>query len=99
MPITTASRKGISAVAAAACKERVLLTSQGRPVAVVDSAERIDESLREVRQAAGAVLDWAASLVSERSERMTLDQVCSRLDLDADRIRDLAQQRLTSPSV
>lgn len=96
MPITTASRKGISAVAAAAAIERVILTSQGRPVAVMDSAERLDASVREVREAASAVLDWAASLVSQRGERMTLDQVCSRLDVNADIIRDLAQRRQVS---
>ena len=96
MPITIASRKGISAVAAAAATERVVLTSQGRPVAVMDSAERLDASLREVREAAGAVLDWAASLVSQRGDRMTLDQVCSRLDLDANIVRGLAQQRQAS---
>ncbi len=35
MPISTAARKGVSAVAASAAEHRVVLTSLGRPVAVV----------------------------------------------------------------
>jgi hypothetical protein len=92
MSITTASRKGISAVAAAAATERVVLTNRGLPVAVVDTAERLDESVREVRQAAGAVLDWAASLVSQRGQRTTLEEVCARVGVDADVVRDRARQ-------
>jgi hypothetical protein len=93
MPITTAERKGVSAVAASAEKERVLLTSHGRTVAVADSAERLDESLRVVREAAGAVLDWAASLVSERGDRLTLDEVCARTGVDPDVVRERVRQR------
>ncbi len=83
MPITTASRKGVSALAAAAQAERVILTNHGRPVAVVDSAERIDETVRQVREAASAVLDWAASRVSERGETMSFEELCVRAGVDA----------------
>jgi hypothetical protein len=38
MPITAASRKGISAVAAASHEQRSVLTSHGRVIAVLDSA-------------------------------------------------------------
>jgi PHD/YefM family antitoxin component YafN of YafNO toxin-antitoxin module len=91
MPITVASRKGVSALAAEASQSRVILTNHGRPVAVVDSAERIDEDMRRLREASAAVLDAAADLVSQRSEKFDLDAVCLRLGLDANSIRTRAK--------
>jgi PHD/YefM family antitoxin component YafN of YafNO toxin-antitoxin module len=82
MPITVASKKGVSAVAAAAQVERVVLTNHGHPVAVVDSAERIDETVRMMREAASAVLDWAASRVAGRGETMGFEELCSRAGVD-----------------
>lgn len=96
MPITIAAKKGVSAVAATAEKERVILTSHGRAVAVVDSAERLDESIRTIREAADAVLDWAASLVSERGDRLTLEEVCARSGVDPALVRERAQLRSTA---
>lgn len=96
MPITVASRKGVSAVAAEAEERRIVLTSHGRVVAVVDSAERIDESLRQVREAALAVLDSAANNVSSRTEKLDLDRVCARLGIDAKAIRERASARITA---
>jgi prevent-host-death family protein len=90
MPISTASRKGVSAVAAAAEDERVVLTSHGRVVAVVDSAERLDEQARLLREARLVVLDAAGDLVSSRGLVMNLDQVCERLGLDPQLVRDRA---------
>lgn len=87
MPLSTASRKGISAVAAASETERIVLTNHGRAVAVVDSAERLDEQARLVRQACQAVLDSAADLVAERGKRFDLDDACLRLGLDPARVR------------
>ena len=91
MPITVASRKGVSALAAEASHSRVILTNHGRPVAIVDSAERIDQDLRRLREASAAILDVAADLVSQRSEKFDFDAVCSRLGLDASSIRSKAQ--------
>jgi PHD/YefM family antitoxin component YafN of YafNO toxin-antitoxin module len=91
MPITVASRKGVSALAAEASRSRVILTNHGRPVAIVDSAERIDQDMQRLRAASAAILDAAADLVSQRSEKFDLDAVCSRLGLDANSIRDKAQ--------
>ena len=93
MPMSTASRKGLSSVAAAAHDQRVILTSHGRTVAVVDSPERVDEDSRRIREATLAVLDAAAELVSGRSAKLDLDEVCSRLGLDPDRVRVLAETR------
>jgi PHD/YefM family antitoxin component YafN of YafNO toxin-antitoxin module len=93
MPITVAARKGVSAVATAATDTRVVLTNHGRPVAIVDSAERIDADLRRLREAAAAVLDAAADLVSQRSSTFDLDEVCVRLGIDPERVRARAGQR------
>jgi hypothetical protein len=87
MPITVASRKGVSGLISDAANQRVLLTSHGRPVAAVDSAERLDEDIRLLRETRLAVLDAAADLISQRSEKFNLDQVCSRLGVNADQIR------------
>ena len=75
-------------MAAAAEDERVVLTSHGRVVAVVDSAQRLEEHAREVREARLAVLDAAADLVSARGTRMNLAEVCARLGIDPDRVRE-----------
>ena len=74
-------------------EQRVVLTSHGRPVAVVDSAERLDESARLIREASLAVLDAAADLVSARGKKFSLDEVCTRVGVDAGRVRELAAER------
>ena len=90
MPMSTASRKGVSAVAVAAGEQRIVLTSHGRVVAVVESAERLDEQARQVREARLAVLDAAADLVSARGSKHSLDEVCARLGIDPVRVRERA---------
>ncbi|HEY5248708.1 MAG TPA: hypothetical protein VIJ15_09720 [Dermatophilaceae bacterium] len=93
MPVSTASRKGVSGVVSAAEEHRVILTSHGRAVAVVDSAGNLDEDIRRLREASLAVLDAAADLVAGRSKKFSLDDVCARLGMDADRVRSLAEKR------
>ena len=93
MPVSTASRKGVSGVVRAAEQQRVVLTSHGRAVAVVDSAANLDEDIRRLREASLAVLDAAADLVAGRSVKFSLDDVCARLGMDADQIRSLAEKR------
>jgi len=87
MPVSTASRKGVSAVAATAAHQRVVLTSLGRPVAVVDSAERLDEDVRRLREGARVILDAYATVTADRSKRLSLTDVCARLGLDEARVR------------
>jgi prevent-host-death family protein len=93
LPIAAASRKGVSGLVAASEEQRVILTSHGRPVAVVDSAERIDEDIRKIREAKLAILDAAADLASQRSRKFSLSEVCDRLDVDEARVRALAAER------
>jgi PHD/YefM family antitoxin component YafN of YafNO toxin-antitoxin module len=93
MPITVAARKGVSAVAATAEERRVVLTNHGHPVAVVDSAERIDDALRRAREAARTVVEAAADAVIERGPaKLHLDDVCARLGISPDRVRARAHE-------
>lgn len=93
MPVSTASRKGVSGVVHASDDARVVLTSHGRPVAVVDAAERLDEDVRKLREASLAVVDAAANLVAGRTKTFNLDEVCARVGVDAAEVRRLAAER------
>ncbi|NYE03011.1 prevent-host-death family protein [Kineosphaera limosa] len=86
VPITLASRQGVSRLAAEADRSRIILTSHGRPVAVVDSAERLDEDARKMREAAAAVLDSALAQLDRRSERLDLAAACERLGVSLDKV-------------
>jgi hypothetical protein len=92
VPISMAERKGISAVAEMSGTARVALTSHGRVVAVVDSADRVDAQAREIREASWAVVEAAADLVAGRTRRFTLDEVCAKAGVSADRVRERAAQ-------
>ncbi|PXX68779.1 hypothetical protein DFR70_102465 [Nocardia tenerifensis] len=96
VPITTASRKGVSGLVAASEEQRVILTSHGRAVAVVDSADRIDEDLRKIREAKLAILDAAADLASNRTRTFDLAEVCVRLGVDEARVRAIAAERVAN---
>ncbi|MEO7124021.1 MAG: hypothetical protein ABI400_13075 [Lacisediminihabitans sp.] len=92
MPVSAAARKGISAVAAGAAEQRIVLTRMGHDVAVVDSAQRLDETVRVVRSAAREVLDSYAGLAHSRGGSNSLAEVCARLGLDEAFVRDRAAQ-------
>lgn len=92
MPVSVGSRKGLSKVVAAAEEQRVLLTNHGRVVAVVDSAERLDEDLRRLREAADSVIEMAmGEAVGNVGKRWDLDAVCDRLGLDSATVRKRAE--------
>ncbi len=93
--MSLASRKGLSAVAASAADHRIVLTSHGRAVAVIDTADRLDEDVRVVREAALAVLDAAANLVSDRSTKSSLADVCTRLGIDIEKVNAKVALRRT----
>jgi hypothetical protein len=92
MPVSVASRKGVSALTHEAVGYRVVLTSLGRAVAVVDSAERIDEDLRKVREAARLVVESLAENAKGRSTLLDLDAVCARLEISVADVRARAHQ-------
>lgn len=88
MPVSVAARKGVSALAAEAAAHRVVLTSHGRPVAVVDSAERLDEDIRTLREAARLVTEaFADQAMEAHPAKLSLDEVCARLGLDVETVR------------
>lgn len=89
--MSSASRMGVSRLAAESESKRVALTSHGRVVAVVDSAERIDEDVRRMREAAVTVLDAAADLVSQRGTTLDLDATCQKLGIDPAAVRERAE--------
>lgn len=94
MPISTASRKGVSGVVAAAEEGPIILTSHGRAVARIEGPERAEESARILREATLAVLDAAADLTQQRVQQFSLVDVCARLGLDEERVRALADERM-----
>ena len=92
MSVSYASRKGISALTREAASYRVVLTSFGRAVAVVDSAERIDEDLRKIREAARLVVELMAENAKGRSTTLDLEEVCNRLGISVVDVHARAQQ-------
>lgn len=91
--MTTASRMGISALAAKSADGKVMLTSHGRPVAVLGSAEHLDEDARLMRESAAAVLDAAADLASANGTLLSLAETCDRLGVDVDQVRRRAAEK------
>lgn len=92
LPVSLAASKGVSALAQLSEEKRVALTSHGRVVAVVDSPARVDAEVREVRDAAWAVMEAAADLASQRSGRYSLDELCAKVGVNPSRVRDRADQ-------
>ena len=92
IPVSVASRKGISALAHEATEHRIVLTSFGRAVAVVDSSERIDRDLRKVREAALLVVESMAENAKGRSTTLDLEEVCARLGISVADVHARAQQ-------
>ncbi len=92
VPVSAAARKGVSALAEMSEDMRVALTSHGRVVAVVDSPGRVDEEVRMVREAAWSVVEASADLVAQRSRRYSLEQLCAKVGVDVNRVRERAEQ-------
>jgi hypothetical protein len=67
-----------------------VLTSLGRPVAVVDSAARTDETARLLRGMEREVVDGFAAAASRGASTLTLAEVCARLGLDESAVRERA---------
>ncbi|CAM3446870.1 hypothetical protein H7J08_19395 [Mycobacterium frederiksbergense] len=90
IPISVAARKGVSALAELSAENRVALTSHGRVVAVVDSPDRVDAEVREVRDAAWAVVEAASELATSRDRMYSLDELCAKAGIDVGRVRERA---------
>lgn len=93
VPIAAAAERGVSWLNAQAADRRVVLTKYGRPAAVVDSAARLDEAARLVREARREVVEQMCEVAAGRAgQRHTLDAICERLGIDRDRVRQRARQ-------
>lgn len=92
VPMSLASRHGVSRLASEASEARIALTSHGRVVAVVDSAERLDEDARKMREAAAVILDSAAERLYDRSAHFSLEDACAKLGISPDRVRTRADE-------
>jgi hypothetical protein len=92
MPVSVAARKGVSALTHEAAEHRIILTSLGRAVAVVDSAERLDEDLRRLRDAARIVVGAYADMAASRAQRFSLADACAQLGLSAEAVESRAAE-------
>lgn len=91
VPIAAAAERGVSWLNDVAAERRIVLTKYGRPGAVIDSAERLDETARLVREARREVVEHLCDAAAGRSGAWhDLDAVCERLGIDADRVRERA---------
>jgi len=90
VPIQEASKRGVSWLNDTASERRILLTRFGRVNAVIDSAERLDETAAKVEAARREVVEQFADLALDRSSKWSLEDVCTKLGLDVDRVRDRA---------
>jgi len=92
MSVSVAARKGVSALTREVVSYRVVLTSLGRAVAVVDTAERIDEDLRKVREAARLVVESMFETAKGRSMALNIEEVCTRLGISVADVHARAEQ-------
>jgi PHD/YefM family antitoxin component YafN of YafNO toxin-antitoxin module len=79
IPATLASRKGIGYLTREAEDHTVVLTSHGHSVGVLMSPAEYDQQVRVLREAAATLIETATSLVADRSDFQTVDQVRQRL--------------------
>lgn len=91
VPISVASRRGVSWLSETAAGRRVVLTRFGAVQAVVDSAERIDEGAARIRDAARLVVERYAEAGLGRANTVALADACAKLGLDPARVRARAE--------
>lgn len=59
---------------------------------MVDSAERLDQSAARIDDAAQVVIEAFSGVSASRTLPNSLDDVCKRLNLDPDKIRERATE-------
>lgn len=59
---------------------------------MVDSAERLDQSAARIDDAAKVVIEAFSGVSASRTLPNSLDDVCKRLNLDPDKIRERATE-------
>ncbi|WP_425953896.1 hypothetical protein [Xylanimonas sp. McL0601] len=81
VPMAVASSRGVSWLAREAGRHRVVLTSHGRPAAVVDAVGRADAEMEALRTAVVPVLEWAATHLPADAP-FDLSEVWARLGIE-----------------
>lgn len=79
MPATMATKKGAGFLAEKASERTVVLTNHGKPTAVVMSPENFDELERSLRYAVDQLVQGVTTLVADKSDFHTVDEVRERL--------------------
>lgn len=92
VPITQAAERGVSWLNETAQERRIILTRFGQPGAVVDSADRLDEAARTIRETRRAIVDQLAEVAAGRTGGHSLDDACRRLGIDTERVRKRARE-------
>lgn len=92
VPISVAAERGISWLNDTAAVRRVILTKFGRPGAVIDSAERLDEAASTVEAARREVVAHFADAAGARTGTNSLEEACTRLGIDPARVRRRAAE-------
>lgn len=92
VPISLAAERGVSWLNETAAERRVILTKFGRPGAVVDSAERLDGTARQVEAARREVVEYLAEVVGGRTGMHRFADACARLGLDPAAVRRRAAE-------
>lgn len=91
VPISEASKRGVSWLNDTVSERRILLTKFGQTTSVVDSAERLDELAARIDEAREVVERYADAAL-ERTSRFTLQEACEKLGLDIDRVLERSRQ-------
>ena len=92
VPIQVASQRGISWLNDQAASRRILLTRFGKVSAVIDSAQRIDESVARLESASREVVATFCDRATARTPAVDLETLCSRLGLDPAKVRQRAAE-------
>lgn len=92
VPISEAAKRGLSWVNETAVDRRVVLTRFGQTTTVVDSAERLDDTVAKIDLAARAVTDHFADAALDRTGRVSLADVIGKLGLDPEAVRARAEE-------
>ena len=79
IPSTLATQRGAGYLAEQAATRTVVLTSHGKPTAVVMSPERYDDLVRSLREASATIVGGMADLLAQRTTLRSVDDARERL--------------------
>lgn len=89
--VTAARQMGVNALADAAAERRIVLTRWGHDVAVLDTAERLEETARRIQCATEEIVRHYTQRAGVTYAR-AFAELCSGLGFDAADVRKRADQ-------